>query len=417
MLRTAKFKIKTSSHDRLVLETLSNEYRLVWNHLMNYTNSTSDYSLKNLNQISKHFRKENKLTVSAKSVQNLAIKVESSFKSFLALKKKGDKTSKPPRKFISWKNFCTFTLDSLDAYKIIDNEIHLQANNKSKSFWLKFSIPKKFHNLENIKTVTVSRNEDDYFISLSYSTIVEPLPLNDNFLSIDLGTSYITSCFSNVVDSFSVTNNKYYKLEKQIDSINSLLSKKVKRSKKFNKLRAFKKRQTRKLVNKNIDFQRKVSSNIVNLCLDNNISRLIIGDIQTKKLPTDKCSEQNKNNLNRGSLSRTKSFLQSAAEKKGLMTLLVNEAYTSQTNPLNGLRELKSTLETREHEVRKEQWLDRDIVGAINIAFKDKTTRALWSGQLETLLEERKFLRMCLRNEKLSTIQEFENCYISTKDV
>ena len=87
-------------------------------------------------------------------------------------------------------------------------------------------------------------------------------------------------------------------------------------------------------------------------------------------------------------MSRFKGFLKYKAENKGLNFLLVNEAYTSQTNCLTGKRELDSNLGIREVELSPGFIVDRDINSAVNIA---KICGDLW---LSHIFERNRLLKI-----------------------
>ena len=85
---------------------------------------------------------------------------------------------------------------------------------------------------------------------------------------------------------------------------------------------------------------------------------------------------RNKSTQNEGLLSRFKSFINYKALIKGINVLMVNEAYTSQTNCLTGIRNLNSDLNIRRVNLGHDFIVDRDLNSAVNIA---KKYVALWS--------------------------------------
>ena len=75
-------------------------------------------------------------------------------------------------------------------------------------------------------------------------------------------------------------------------------------------------------------------------------------------------------------MSRFKSFINYKALNEGINVLIVNEAYTSQTNCLTGIRNLSSDLSIRKVNLGHDFIVDRDLNSAVNIA---KKYGALWS--------------------------------------
>lgn len=178
-------------------------------------------------------------------------------------------------------------------------------------------------------------------------------------------------------------------LEKDKQKIKSKLDRKKKYSKNWNKLnKTFKKKQ-KKITNKRKDYLHKASKHIVNYCISNHIDNIIIGDIETKKLVTKKeefkvldykqrkaAHSKNRSTQNEGLLSRFKSFINYKALNNNINVLIVNEAYTSQTNCLTGIRNVSSDLSIRNVNLGHDFIVDRDLNSAVNIA---KKYGALWS--------------------------------------
>ena len=128
----------------------------------------------------------------------------------------------------------------------------------------------------------------------------------------------------------------------------------------------------RKLSNKVIDFQHKVSTYIINECIENNIGSLIVGDLKVKKVickENKKLSGISKSTL---ALGRFKTFLEYKSKKVNIDHYHVNEAYTSQQNCLTDEIMFSSQLDNRIVEINKGQFIDRDLNSAINIGKKVK---------------------------------------------
>ena len=213
--------------------------------------------------------------------------------------------------------------------------------------------------------------------------------LNNEFIAIDLGISAIASIYSSKGECFKYQTKRMKALEKNKDKIKSKLDRKKKYSKHWIKLNKTLKKKQKKITNKRNDYLHKASKHIINYCLKENIDNIIIGDIETKKLVTKKeefkelnykqkkvAHSRNKSTQNEGLLSRFKSFINYKALNKGINVLMVNEAYTSQTNCLTGIRNLNSDLTIRKVNLGHDFIVDRDINSAVNIA---KKYGALWS--------------------------------------
>lgn len=386
-MKSLKIKIDLNKNQELILNTLSNEHRLLYNYLLNYLKE-NELDFKKLNQKYKEYRLKNKLTISSKSAQNTCRSLMHSIKSYLSLKKK-DKTAKFPYKFKSHKYFQTFMYDCNGelggGYKVVNNVLTinlLSASAKSKKLIIK--LPEYCKNINNIKTLTFKKENEYYYLCMTYENPIVNNNLNkDNFLSIDPGLKNIVTAFSNKNVWFNVKNKTFKSLEKQIKECQSKLDKKVKYSKKWKKLKKRFLQLNKKLSNSNKDFQHKVSSKIVNFCKNNDIGTIIIGDIQTKELPKSKISSKslNKSSQNRGTLSRFQTFLDYKSKNENIDFYEQNESYTSKTNCLTDTTfSFKMDLSIRQVKLDNDLTIDRDLNGSINIAKKAKVT---WFDQID----------------------------------
>lgn len=387
-MKSLKVRIFPSRNQEIIIRTLSNEHRLLYNHLLEFAKKGEDF--KQLNQRCKNFRNENQLTILSHSAQTTSRALFDSIKSFYSLKKK-DPTAKFPYKFKSYKNFCTFQFhwnNGSGGFKINDGRVHISLiDGKKLSIKMPGYFCKSGVTNETVKTMVVKEEDEKLFLIFTYSE----KPTNDDldkekFLSIDLGVSSIATCFSNAMKPFAIQNNRFKKAERQKEHVQSLRDKKKKGSRRWKKLTLIHKRLARKNSNKNKDFQHKVSKGIVDKCLKEKVGTMIVGDIQTKKLPRGKRSTKglNKSTQNQGTLSRFKSFLEYKSRSAGIDFHLVDESYTSQINCLTGIKTLSSELSIREVELEPGLVVDRDLNSATNIA---KRHMGRWFAQTENFVD------------------------------
>jgi len=125
-----------------------------------------------------------------------------------------------------------------------------------------------------------------------------------------------------------------------------------------------------------MDFQHKSSRNIVNYCLENNIGKLIVGDINVKSVINKDNYRINGLSKSTGNLGRFKKFLEYKSKNLGIEFILVNEAYTSKINCLTGNIEFDSSLNNREF-FYEGMVIDRDVNSCINIIKKS----GIWLSQ------------------------------------
>lgn len=271
------------------------------------------------------------------------------------------------------------------GFKLNENNLSLLLNRKS-------FLDIEFNNYLNLKfeqiaTIEFIKEKRWYYLIITFNENVKKLKDNENYVAIDLGTKSIATCYSNKINNLQIENTKFINLEKRIENLQRKLSNKKRYSKRYNRIKEILNKKYKKLSNKNKDFQHKVSRKIVNICIENEINTLIVGDIKTKKCINKYANKLNKNNQGRGTLSRTKEFLKYKSQLSGINFHLINEAYTSQFNCLTGKKEFSSNLNIREDEIKDGLIIDRDLNGAVNI-YKKFTNefKVEWSNHLQELL-------------------------------
>jgi len=364
-----KVKLFLNYNQQLILETLSNEHRLLYNFLLEKVKDNLDF--KSINENYKLFRLANNLTINSKSAQNTSIVLINNIKSYLSLKKK-DKTARFPNKFKSHKYFTSFMLDynnGCGGFKIKDGHLELNLNNpKNKVI---FNLPDYVNHIsnENVKTITFKKEDNDYYLIFVYQEVNEIKELNkDNFLSIDLGYSRLLTG-SSMEENIIINNFKQKKLNGYISKLQANRDKYKKGSRKYRKINSKLKRKKSKLVNKQKDFLHKSSKKVVDFCIQNNIGKLIVGDINVKSIIKESNYFINGLSKSTSNLGRFKTFLEYKSKNVGIEFILVNEAYTSKINCLTGNIEFDSSLNNREF-VYENIIIDRDINSCINILKK-----------------------------------------------
>jgi IS605 OrfB family transposase len=386
-MKSLKVRVFPSRQQAIVIQTLSNEHRLLYNHLLEFAKKGENF--KQLNQRYKNFIHDNQLTILSHPAQTTSRTLFNSIKSFYALKKK-DSTAQFPYKFKSYKDFFTFQFhwnNGCGGFKLFEQSAQITLRDGHK---LNINLPDYFRKCgvtnATIKTMIVKEEEGKHFLIFVYSEKPTNVDLDkEKFLSIDLGISSIATCFSNATKPFSIQNNRFKKIERQKEHVQSLRDKKKKGSNRWKKLTSIHKKLTRENSNKNKDFQHKVSKAIIDTCLKEKVGTLVVGDIRTKKLSKGKRSTKglNKSTQNQGTLSRFKTFLNYKSRNAGIDFHLVNESYTSQINCLTGIKTLSSELSIREVELEPGLIVDRDLNSATNIA---KRHMGRWFAQTENFV-------------------------------
>lgn len=367
---TKKVKINLNYNQKIIVETLSNEHRLLYNYLLEQTKYDLDFRL--LNEHYKSFRYLKQLTISSKTAQNTCRVLINNIKSFYALKKK-DFSYKFPYRFKSYKYFFSFTYDynngnggfTIDNNLLIFNLLSSSSTSKK----LEIELPEYCSdlNIKNIKTITFKKEHDNYYLIFTYSENTKLYNLNqDNYLSIDLGYSTLVNAITKK-ENIKIPNYYQKQLDKRIELLQSKKDKKNKNSNRYNKLNNTYKKLKKKKTNQLIDFQHKTSKKLTTYCINNNIKKVIIGDLKVKLI-------NNKNNKLNGnskltSIGRFKTFLTYKMKNAGINIEFIDERNTSKMNCLTGKLEFNSSLNNRQFNFNG-LLIDRDINSCINILTK-----------------------------------------------
>ena len=365
-MSSKKIKLNLNYNKQLILETLSNEHRLLYNFLLERVKDNLDF--KQINENYKIFRSTNNLTINSKSAQNTSINLVNNIKSYLSLKKK-DKTARFPNKFKSHKFFNSFMLDyngGCGGFKINNNKLELNLNSVKNKLVLDLPEYSNDVNNENVKTITFKKEDNDYYLIFVYQEKSKLRILNkNNYLSLDLGYSRLltgTTKDENIV----LDNLKQKKLNNYISELQSKRDSYKKGSRKWSKTNLSLKKKKRKLKNKVNDFIHKSSKKVVDYCISKDIGKLIVGNIEVKKVIKKENKKINGLSKSTGNLGRFKTFLEYKSKNVGIEFVLVNEAWTSKTNCMTGMVEFNSDLKNRYFEYGY-LLIDRDINSSINI--------------------------------------------------
>ena len=388
MLKTLKVKIDhlLSQQDKLKLWSLSYDQVKVYNTALEQAKEDS-FDFKKLHEVGKNVRHELGLMSHSKVAQNTVIRLINNWKGFLSLSKT-DSTAKAPKRYASTWKFQPLLFDwntGCGGFKLGEFGITISMPKMA------FQLPEYAHQVlrqadYKVQTLTIFQQDDEFYISFCLKEECEFALNQANWLSIDPGLINIVSLVTSKGKAILYKNTQFKWAEKQALLIQSKLDRKIKYSRRYKKLRTLFKSKKRKVAHKNIDFQHKVTADIINLCHEHDIGTIIYGDIKTKQLTKAKNASRglNKSSQNRGTLGRVKGFLQYKAGFNGITFNLVDEAYTSKTNCLTGALFKGLKLGDRSVDLKPDLKIDRDINGAVNIA---KKFQGSWSPQ-ETWLRE-----------------------------
>jgi putative transposase len=153
---------------------------------------------------------------------------------------------------------------------------------------------------------------------------------------------------------------------KRLAEIQTVLSKKEKHSRRYQRLMARKSRFLAKQKRKRTDIEHKVARSVVNYAVERGVGTLVIGDVRDAADAVDRGKKSNQK-ISNWPHGKVRNYIEYKAAAEGIQTVLEKEAYTSQTCPNpNCLHKIKP--KGRVYRCPACGFVGhRDIVGASNI--------------------------------------------------
>lgn len=352
------------------LNELSSLRNQLWNILINKENESYELNKKirhnyDLDKDITLLRKETNIgKLNSKSCQRISKEIYSSYQSFFELIKK-DKTAKPPRKIENINNYHTIIYNQSGWVVNSENEItinKIKLNYKSHLNLTKLKIKELRVKYINKKWLCDICIED----TIIYDNIISQ---ENKILAIDLGLKRLGTGIDNkgneiILENKSKKISKYYL--KQIGKVQQKLSKKIKNSKKYNKL----KKTINLLYNKKNKQIKQTLHTQSKKLLSMNYKTIVIGDLSVKKLMESEKNKYSKISKSFG-MSNINMFITLLTQKSYYFKtdiVKINEQYTTQTNSLTGKQfKDKINLSDRTVKLNDDIEIDRDLNSAINI--------------------------------------------------
>ena len=275
-----------------------------------------------------------------------------------------------------------------NSIKVIDNEIrfsipkrlkeHLKERYDIKKDFFYISLKKSFSIIKQVEFSYMAKNR--YKVYIIYEEDIKPLKEdNKHYISIDIGTKnlltvYDNNGFSFIVSGASIQNTSYY-FSKRIAYYQSNYDKCYLHHKKGVSTKRIK--RLYELKNKRINIiLHRTSKYVVDYCNNNDISKVIIGDVtgilhQKKKFNTNKDKHRYNQNIRAICFARIYHYLSYKLKKEGIELIIIDEAYSSGCSP-KSLRVSKDYYD-KSQRIKRGLFKDgRDIynsdaVGAYNI--------------------------------------------------
>jgi putative transposase len=194
-------------------------------------------------------------------------------------------------------------------------------------------------------------------------------PPGNAVAAVDLGEVHpaaVTDGEEGMVFSARALRSLSQYTNKRLAEIQTILSKKEKHSRRYQRLLARKSRFLAQQKRKRRDIEHKVSRSVVQYVVDRKVGTLVIGDVRNVADGVDYSKKSNQK-ISNWSHGKIRNYIEYKAAAEGIQTELVNEAYTSQTCPNpNCLHKIKP--KGRVYRCPACGFVGhRDIVGASNV--------------------------------------------------
>lgn len=377
MLLTFKTKLNLTQDQKTIIDNLSNDSRLLYNHFLGKLQEQFELDKKFISYYKQQSELKNYTSnyLTFDSKKETLRTLHNNYSSFFKLIKSKKELNPKPPKFRGKDYF--FTLSFTQDFIIKNNILKISYSNYRKvDIKLDYAEPIKDLKCERnksksqIKQLKIFKQDNDYFASITYEKKEDKIKSVDKnkVLSIDLGKKNLLSVYDvennkGIIYSSKFLSKNQKHLDKRIDEIKSLQDKKKKGSRKSKQLnRKLKSIQSKKKTQTNLTLQR------VSKDLSKQNKTILIGELsnlkQNIKTNFKSLNRQMQNNWNLASFIR---LIEYKNQLKGNQVIKVNEAWTSKTCCKCGNINHDLDLSDRQYICDCGNNLSRDINGAINI--------------------------------------------------
>ena len=275
---------------------------------------------------------------------------------------------KPPHKT---RKFHTFTWRATGISYKRGNQLRLSMGKGREPIWL--SIDKKFHKKVPAEVSLVyNRTTKHYEFHATYLRHPKkPKTHSGTAVAVDMGEIHPITAFD-TSDKAEIYNGRFLRSvlqyrNKFLACINQALSRCVKYSKRYKKLKRVKKRTLKKIDVQVRDMRHKITSRFVSTCRERKIETIVIGDIKHIRQSIAYGKKANQK-LHQWAFRKIQQMITYKAKAVGIHVETEDEAYTSQTCP--SCRQRKKS-RNRNYKCSHCGWHGhRDVVGASNILTK-----------------------------------------------
>jgi len=355
MLKSYKYQIYPTHKQRTAMQSILNECRWLYNHLLEERNTSWETKQESLNyykqavSIPKLKKERGTLAgVHSQVLQNVAVRVDLAYKAFFRRVKAGEKPGFPRFKGYNWYDSFTFPQvpvgccikdGKLRVAKLGDIKIKLHRGIEGK-----------------VKTCAIRRISGKWFACFTAEVEAVTLPAVNQYIGIDVGLE----SFATFSDGTKIENPRFFRRDEQdLARIQRKLSKAEKGSKERAKRRKAVAKVHERIKNRRADFAHQRSVEIIK-----KFDVICVEDLSINNMVHNHCLAKSISDVAWGQFSN---YLSYKAESAGRKLVKVNPAYTSQTCSKCGHRQ-KIPLSTRTfHCPCCNLSIDRDLNASLNI--------------------------------------------------
>ena len=385
MILTQKIRIYPSYEQKSLLWVLSEKCRLIYNFALQERTENWNQNRSNPKEEREHigYHEQSRALPSLKQkypeykwvyskvLQTTLKKLDADFKSFFALRKKGDPQARTPR-FKKRKHFFTLTYNQ-SGFKLLDTSIRFSHKHPSKTP-LVFEIPAPLKPKGKVKQVELFHQNQRWFVSITYEEEVPEYVDNGLYQAFDLGVTQIVgvNLYGKSIQFRNRRADRYW--APKLAEVQSKRDHCKKFSNRWYRYNNTSKKMKSRMAHQLKDNQHKLSKQIIKHTKANTI---IIGDLNVKQMAKKKKGTGNarKTKINKtlnhsvhntGYMGRFAEFLTYKARKIGKRTIKTDESNTTKTCCMCGIRKKRSIFE-RTIICDCGNHIDRDLNSAINI--------------------------------------------------
>ena len=299
----------------------------------------------------------------SQSIQAVRARYFQNWQGFSALRRNGNKTSRPPYK---QKRFQTTTWKK-SAIRVKDGVLILSMGKGNEP--IKIPIGKLTDKVKDAAVINLVYNKGQYELHFVYKIDDCDMSEAEGVVGVDIGE--IHPIVSHDGTNTMIFNGRYirslYRLRnKVIASFGMKIDRCIKHSKRWWHLVKRKWKRIRKIDNQIRDCLHKHTTKFVQACQKNDIGTVVIGDLTGIREDIDYGKRANQK-LHQWAFGKVTQLISYKAKALGIKVVLINEAYTSQTCPACGQKHKPTN---RNYICKCGFTYHRDGVGAINIRQK-----------------------------------------------